>query len=78
MTARRVLARAAVQVGGIAELAKRLEMSPTLVRHYIEGSDPVPDLLFLAAIDVVLQELPSPRNPARAGDAPAQSPAAAE
>ena len=77
MTARRVLARAALQIGGMAELARRLEMSPTLLRHYIEGSEPVPARLFLAAIDVVLEELPSPRKPARAEE-PAPGPSAAE
>jgi AcrR family transcriptional regulator len=78
MTARRVLARAALQLGGMAELAARLEMSPTLLRHYIEGSEPIPDRLFLAAIDVVLQELPNPRKPARADELSAPRPAAAE
>jgi hypothetical protein len=78
MTARRVLARAALQIGGMAELARRLEMSPTLLRHYIEGSEPVPDRLFLAAIDVVLEELPSPRKPARADEKLTPGAAAAE
>ena len=78
MTARRVLARAALQVGGMAELAARLKMSPTLLRHYIEGSEPIPDRLFLMAIDVVLAELPTPRKPARIDELPVHRPAAAE
>ena len=71
VTARRVLAKAAVQAGGIARLAERMGVGAKILREYITGVRPVPDALFLAAIDVVLEELPDPGRPART-DAPVQ------
>lgn len=65
MTTRRVLARAAVQLGGVPQLAKRLEVSSAKLRDYLMGVEGIPDALFLEAIDVVLEELPEPRRPAR-------------
>ena len=56
--ARHVLARAAAKVGGVAELASRLNLSPRVLHHYVTGSQVVPDALFLRALDVVLEELP--------------------
>ena len=69
LTARRVLAKAAVQVGGVAQLAGRLNIGARLLGEYLTGARTVPDALFLAAIDVVLEELPETRNAPRA-DAP--------
>ena len=56
--ARHVLARAAAKVGGVAELASRLNLSPRVLHHYVTGRLVVPDALFLRALDVVLEELP--------------------
>jgi len=56
-----VLARAAAQVGGVAELAARLNLSSRALREYVTGRLAVPDALFLRALDVVLEELPETR-----------------
>ena len=56
--ARHVLARAVAKVGGVAELASRLNISPRVLYHYVTGRLVVPDALFLRALDVVLEELP--------------------
>jgi len=69
LTARRVLAKAAVQIGGVAQLAARLNIGARLLGEYLTGARAIPDALLLAAIDVVLEELPEPRNAPRA-DAP--------
>jgi len=45
--ARRVLARAAAQEGGVLQLAAKLNLSERILRHYIEGHEPVPDSLYL-------------------------------
>jgi len=56
--ARHVLARAAAKVGGVAELASRLNLSPRVLHYYVTGRLVVPDALFLRALDVALEELP--------------------
>ncbi len=56
--ARQVLARAVAKVGGVAELASRLNLSPRALHHYVTGRLVVPDALFLRALDVALEELP--------------------
>ena len=56
--ARHVLARAAAKVGGVAELASRLDVRPRALHHYVTGQLVVPDALFLRALDVLLEELP--------------------
>ena len=53
---RRVLARAAAKVGGVAELAARLDIGQRVLQYYIAGREPVPDALFLRAIDVILED----------------------
>lgn len=58
-----------MQVGGVAQLAGRLNIGPRLLGEYLTGARTIPDALFLAAIDVVLEELPEPRTVACA-DAP--------
>jgi hypothetical protein len=56
--ARHVLARAAANVGGVAALASRLNVSPRVLHQYVAGRLVVPDALFLQALDVVAEELP--------------------
>jgi hypothetical protein len=60
--ARRVLARAAVKAGGIPALAAELDMSERVLRHYIEGTEPVPDNLVLKVVDIILKDAPEPPN----------------
>ena len=72
VTARRVLARAAVLLGGVERLAGRLNLTQRQLSELLRGSTPVPDALFLAAIDIVLEDLPEPRARARAGGPAAQ------
>jgi hypothetical protein len=59
-SARRVLARAAAEVGGIAALASALKLSERVLRHYIRGKEPVPEGLLLQVMDVLLKQLPGP------------------
>ena len=66
VTARRVLARAAVLLGGVTALGERLELAQRQLTDYLTGAEPIPDELFLAAIDIVLEELPDSRSPAHA------------
>lgn len=72
--ARRVLARAAAQLGGVEPLAAKLMIRARLLQYYITGSEPVPDSLLLRAIDIVLQGLPEieqhsqPGHPASQAD----------
>jgi hypothetical protein len=68
VTARRVLARAAVLLGGVCALGERLEVTQRQLGDYLTGALPIPDALFLAAIDIVLEELPDPSRPARAAE----------
>ena len=75
VTARRVLARAAVLLGGVDRLAGRLNLTQRELGEFLTGGVPVPDALFLAAIDIVLEDLPDPRAPARVA-APSSQPAA--
>jgi hypothetical protein len=62
---RRVLARAAVTIGGTDRLARRLNLAPRQVADYLSGATPIPDALFLQAIDILLAELPDPKRPPR-------------
>jgi hypothetical protein len=66
VTARRVLARAAVLLGGVSELGERVDLAQRRLADYLTGAEPIPDELFLAAIDIVLEELPDPRSRALA------------
>ena len=56
---RRVLARAAAKLGGVEALASSLRISRKLLMAYITGGEPVPDVLFLRAIDVILEDVPA-------------------
>lgn len=62
--ARRVLARAAAKLGGVEALASHLMIGPRILRHYIAGSEPVPNVLFLRAVDIILDELPQAQDAA--------------
>jgi hypothetical protein len=75
LTARRVLARAAVLLGGVDRLAGRVNLTQRELGEFLRGRAPVPDSLFLAALDIVLEDLPEPRGASRSG-ASANQPAA--
>lgn len=55
-------------LGGVSALSERLEVNQRQLGEYLTGARPIPDALFLGAIDVVLEELPDPSRPARAGE----------
>lgn len=61
--ARQVLARAAVMVGGTEALAARLDISPRVLKLYLEGHQAIPDGLLLKAIDFIVGELPDGATP---------------
>ena len=62
-SARRVLARTALQIGGIPKLAAELNLSEPALRAYIVGEQSIPEGLMLKIIDVLLKQLPeSPRT----------------
>lgn len=48
-----VLARAVELVGGREELARRLEVRPQLLDSWLAGATPIPETVFLKAVDVV-------------------------
>jgi hypothetical protein len=57
--ARQVLARAAAKVWGVEALASRSILRHRLLYHYIEGKHAVPDVVFLRAVDVMLEDVPN-------------------
>lgn len=61
------MARAAAMMGGAEQLAAHLKISHRVLQHYLVGKEPVPDVLFLQAIDVILDNTPASaaeqRNP---------------
>ena len=59
---RRVLARTALQLGGIHRLAAELKVSEPLLRKYIDGSESIPEGLMLQIIDVLLKQFPVSRT----------------
>ena len=54
-------------LGGVSALGERVDLGQRRLADYLTGAEPIPDELFLAAIDIVLEELPDPRSPALAG-----------
>ena len=70
-TSRRILARAAAELGGVERLAERLKVSPRVVQHCLTGHEPIPDALLLKAMDIILESLPS-KTPAKGPTASAR------
>jgi hypothetical protein len=60
---RLVLARAAAQLGSAAALGAQLQVSERVIRHYIEGTEPVPQALLLQVIDLLVTQLPGGNKP---------------
>jgi len=50
----RTLHRACVILGGIAQLSRHLEVAETDLRHWMGGNPQVPEVVFLAAVEVLL------------------------
>ncbi|HXJ52852.1 MAG TPA: YdaS family helix-turn-helix protein [Burkholderiales bacterium] len=52
----RSLQRAAELVGGVDTLAHRLNVSPEKLEYWLSGVLPVPTEVFLALVDLILEE----------------------
>lgn len=46
---------------GAEQTAKLLDIRPSLLMRFIEGTTPVPDQILLTAVDLVLEEFPEPK-----------------
>jgi hypothetical protein len=53
----RTLHRACLIVGGIAQLAKHLEVAETELRYWMGGDLQPPEAVFLAAVEVLLLQV---------------------
>jgi hypothetical protein len=49
----RTLHRACQKAGGVAQLAQRLGVAPAAVLQWLSGTSPVPQHIFLKAVDIV-------------------------
>jgi predicted transcriptional regulator len=58
LSTRKLLAHAAVRVGGVDNLAARLGISSRVVSRYLTGKENIPELLFLVLVDLSLEALP--------------------
>ena len=56
--AKRILAHAATQFGGVEPLAKELGISERVLRYCIEGRETVPEGLLLSAMDLLAKRSP--------------------
>lgn len=64
----RVLHVASDMAGGSGPLAERLGISEGMLRKYVAGVFPLPDSLFLRAVDLILMERePHPAHGSAAG-----------
>ncbi len=59
----RTLRRAAEIVGGLDELAARLAVPKDDLWMWMQGSKQAPTPVFLKAVDIVTQEVASPKKP---------------
>lgn len=55
----RALHRACLIVGGVQQLANHLGVSETTLHAWLEGRDDPPQMVFLAAVEIVLLHLES-------------------
>jgi hypothetical protein len=53
----RTLHRACLILGGVAALARHLGVSEAALRNWLEGRDDPPQMVFLAAIEIILLHL---------------------
>ena len=68
----RLIVKVVNKLGGIDLAAARLEISPSLLMRFVEGTMSVPDAVLLRAVDHVLDELPE--RPIAVPDAEAPKP----
>ena len=64
--AQRLIVKVVNKLGGIDAAATRLEVSPSLLMRFVEGTMNVPDAVLLRVVDYVLDELP--QTPPHSGD----------
>lgn len=60
---RAILARALEIVGTRELLAKRFNVRPTVVDAWLSGATPIPEAVFLTAVDIVQPRLPDEDTP---------------
>jgi hypothetical protein len=53
-----VLQKVVAKLGGVFAAAVQLGTKPTAIKHYLNGTLPVPDIVLLRAVDIVLDEFP--------------------
>jgi hypothetical protein len=56
----RALHRACLILGGVPQLASHLGIAETALRNWLEGRDDPPQMVFLAAVEIVLLHLERP------------------
>lgn len=56
-TSSRALHRACLILGGVAQLALHLGQPEPSVRAWVEGREPPPQMVFLAAVEIILLHL---------------------
>ena len=66
--AQRLIVKVVNKLGGIEMAATRLEVSPSLLMRFVEGTMNVPDAVLLRVVDYLLDELPEAPKPPHAGD----------
>jgi hypothetical protein len=64
----RTLHRACEKLGGVKVLAGHLKVPPMAVIRWLDGASPVPQSVFLAAVDTILSGIPDRRRSPRGGD----------
>jgi hypothetical protein len=53
----RTLHRACLILGGVASLARHFGVSETALRNWLEGREEPPQMVFLAAVEIILLHL---------------------
>lgn len=66
--AQRLIVKVVNKLGGVDMAATRLEVSPSLLMRFVEGTMNVPDAVLLRVVDYLLDELPPTPKPPHAGD----------
>lgn len=59
----KLIEAAAAAAGGDEQLATYLNIEPLLLLAYYQGRRPMPDFLFLRAVDLILASLAKPSKP---------------
>jgi hypothetical protein len=75
-TKARILQRALQIVGSHEDLARRLNAREAQLATWLGGLSPVPDDVFLKAVDIVLYEVPQADGPSLWDDDPPSTPKA--